>query len=205
MKPQSIYQPRVNIELGDFIYIMGQTELVLVQEIRSNRREISSGAIPENTPIEVEISPSGGWAKGELPDRIVRLQGLGINDTTGNGRVTDLKLGNDSALSTKNATNIVLDTNTCGESGGATAIGQLRWGALPIDIWLWDDQVITAVCNSASGATTFAIDLDVIEIQAKKLTLKQVETSTPATVVLVSRHGSARKSWEDFTKIQAWL
>lgn len=205
MKPVNITQPRVNIELGDLIYIMGLAKMLFVQEIRSNRRKISGGTLT-TTESEVTISDDSGWAKGTIPGRIIRLQGLGIQDTSGNGQLTDLNIGKDSAFSLDNVTSVVLDTNTCGESGGSDTIGQLRWGNLPIDIWLWDGQTITATCQSTSGeVTTLYIVLDVIELKTKEITLKEVAEIGPSTVVLVSRHGSGRMKIEDFQKRQSLL
>jgi hypothetical protein len=206
MKPVNVTMPRVNIELGDLLYIAGLKQAFVVKTVRLNRRKLSSGAIAASTDGSwVELSPSGGWAKGELPNRIVRLQGLGILDTTGNGRVIDLKFGNESIFSLRNVQYVVIDTNTAGESGGENAIGQLRWGALPIDCWIWDDQTLKALCNSASGTVTFTIVFDVVEISVEQVTLAQVGQIAPSFATVVSRFGSARKSWQDFQALQNYL
>lgn len=203
MKPINISAQRVNVGIGDFLYMLGLAKLYFVQEVRYNRREISTGAITEETTVAV--SGTGGWARGELPGRIIRITGLGINDTTGNGRMTDFKVGNKSLFSEKNVASVVLDTNTCGESGGATAIGQLRWGALPIDIWIWDDQTISAIVNVATGTVTFALDFDVQEFHCKELIVESLKDKTPDNVVIGSRLGSNRVSWNTFLRLQSWL
>lgn len=206
MKPVNTTMSRVNVELGDLLYIAGLKQAFVVKTVRQNRRKLSSGAITASVDgTLVTLSASGGWAKGELPHRIVRLQGLGIIDTTGNGRVTDMKFGNESIFSLRNVQYVVIDTNTASESGGATAIGQLRWGALPIDCWVWDDQTLTALCNSASGVVTFTIVFDVVEISVEQVTLAQVGQIAPSFATIVSRFGSARKSWQDFQALQNYL
>jgi hypothetical protein len=203
MKPINVTMPRVNIEIGDILYLRGIAKALIVKDLRSNRREIS-GALT-TTPSEVTISTQEGWAKGNIPDRIVRLQALGIVDITGTCEITELKIGNDSLFSLNNVDSVVLNTNTIGESGGENAIGQLRWGPLPIDTWIWDSQQIIATCVATAGTPTIVIPLDVLEVTCGEIPVTEIDKIAPYSVVVASRHGCARKLYEEFARLRPYL
>jgi hypothetical protein len=52
---------------------------------------------------------------------------------------------------------------------------------------------------------TFTIVFDVVEISVEQVTLAQVGQIAPSFATIVSRFGSARKSWQDFQALQNYL
>ena len=200
MKPYQISEQRVPIELGDVLFVMTKRQLYFVNEIRHNRRRYDEADVP-TTGTVITLSD----LVGNIPNRFVRFNAVGVIETTGDGHISNIERGAQGMLSDVNTDNIELDEALAGEQGGAT--GRLRFGAMPLDYWSFateDEYKITVVADT--GTATLGVALDVTEYKCSQKNLSEFDLKgLPEELVLIGYFGTRRMPSADFDRLQQWL